>query len=235
MERVVAVVTCDIFQSQKYSTEQRRTIDSLLKKEFKKLATVYENAIHTPASFSMTMGDEFQFVIGRVEKAYEITVFYRALVAIKDLTPMVQFRSSIGVGEIAVQNRRDSYSEDGKAFHRSRLGIQRLRDHKHRGKRRSVIVTGDRTLDETLDLVLMYQDLLEKKWTQAQWEAVRWRLMSTTYEDIAKKINVAYQNVQKRLRAANWEESKRGFEFVQRALAAHLKEGVDDNFTSSRV
>jgi len=34
MERIVAVVTCDIVQSQRYSTEQRRKIDAILKKEF---------------------------------------------------------------------------------------------------------------------------------------------------------------------------------------------------------
>jgi len=51
--------------------------------------------------------------------------------------------------------------------------------------------SGDRALDETLDLILMYQDLLEEKWTRAQWEAVRWRLMLSTYEEIAGKLGVA--------------------------------------------
>ena len=34
MERIVAVVTCDVVRSQRYSTEQRRKIDAILKKEF---------------------------------------------------------------------------------------------------------------------------------------------------------------------------------------------------------
>ncbi|MFB3886995.1 MAG: SatD family protein [Thermodesulfobacteriota bacterium] len=235
MERVVAVVTCDIVRSQRYSTEQRRKIDTILKKEFTAVSKTYKNAIHTPTSFNVTVGDEFQFVLSRAEKAYELTVFYRALVALADFPSIVNFRSSIGIGEIAVEHKKDSYSQDGQAFHRSRNGINFFRDRKYRGKRRTKIVTGDANLDETLDIVLMYQDLLEEKWTQAQWEAIRWRLVLSTYEEIANKLGVAYQNVQKRLKAANWDEFGQGMDFVEKVLASHLQKGVTSNFTPNRV
>lgn len=111
MERIVAVVTCDVVRSQKYSTEQRRKIDAILKKEFTTVSEAYKNAVHTPTSFNVTVGDEFQFVLAKVERAYEVTVFYRSLFAIADPASMSSFRSSIGIGEIAVQNKRDSYSQ----------------------------------------------------------------------------------------------------------------------------
>ena len=235
MERIVAVVTCDVVGSQRYSTEQRRKIDAILKKEFATVSKTYKNAIHTPTSFNVTVGDEFQFVLEKVERAYEVTVFYRSLFATADPSSMFSFRSSIGIGEIAVENKRDSYSQDGQAFHRSRLGANFFRDHKYKGKRRTRIVTGDIHLDETLDMILMYQDLLEEKWTRAQWEAIRWRLMLPTYEEIAKKLGVAYQNVQKRLKAANWDEFSQGVDFVEKVLTSHLQEGAIGSFTSERV
>ena len=170
------------------------------------------------------MGDEFQFVVNRPEKSYEIVVFYRALLALEDLSPQVSFRSSVGIGEIAVENRRDSYSQDGKAFHRSRAGIEQFQKEKGRGRRRSKIITGDASLDETLDTVLMYQDLLEERWTRAQWEAVRWRFQLATYEDMAKEIGIAYQNVQKRLKAAKWDEFNRGLRFVEKSLSHTFKQ-----------
>src|SRR4030066_1565063 len=231
MERIVAVVTCDIVRSQRYSTEQRRKIDTILKKEFTKVSKTYQDAIHTPTTFNVTVGDEFQFVSSKVEKVYELTIFYRALVALADITPIISFRSSIGIGEIAVENKKDSYSQDGKASHRSRDGINFFRNQKFRGRRRTQIVTGDRALDETLDLILMYQDLLEEKWTRAQWEAIRWRLVLPTYEEIANKLGVAYQNVQKRLKAANWDEFSQGIEFVEKVLTTHLQKGAISNFT----
>jgi hypothetical protein len=235
MERIVAVVTCDIVRSQRYSTDQRRKIDTILKKEFTTVTKTYKNVVHTPTSYNVTVGDEFQFVLSKVEKTYELTVFYRALVALADLTPMLSFRSSIGVGEIAVENKKDSYSQDGKAFHRSRAGINVFRDQKFKGKRRTKIITGDTTLNETLDAILMYQDLLEEKWTRAQWEAIRWRLMLPTYEEIANKLGVAYQNVQKRLKAANWDEFSQGIEFVEKVLTTHLQKGVISHLTPEKV
>jgi len=235
MGRIVAAVTCDIVRSQRYSTEQRKIIDTLLKKEFSKVHKAYQDAIHTPTTFNVTVGDEFQFVSSKVEKVYELTIFYRALVALADMTPMISFRSSIGIGEIAVENKRDSYSQDGKAFHRSREGINLFRSQKFRGRRRTKIVTGDAALDETLDLILMYQDLLEEQWTRAQWEAIRWRLILPTYEEIAGKLGVAYQNVQKRLKAANWDEFSKGIEFIEKVLTSHLQKGVSGNLTPKRV
>jgi hypothetical protein len=235
MGKIVATVTCDIVKSQRYSTELRKRIDTILKKEFTKVYKACPNAIHTPTSFNITVGDEFQFVLSKVEKAYELTIFYRALVALADITPTVSFRSSIGIGEIAVENKKDSYSQDGKAFHRSRDGINFFRNQKFRGRRRTKIVTGDRALDETLDVILMYQDLLEEKWTRAQWEAIRWRLMLPTYEEIAGKLGVAYQNVQKRLKAANWDEFNKGKEFIEKGLTLHLQKGVNTNLTPERV
>ena len=235
MGRTVAVVTCDIMQSQKYSTDQRKKIDAIVKRDFARVSKAYKNTIHTPTSFNVTVGDEFQFVLSKVEKAYEVTVFYRALVALANITPIITFRSSIGIGEIAVENKKDSYSQDGQAFHRSRLGINFFRDQKFKGKRRTKIVTGDGTLDETLDMILTYQDLLEEKWTRAQWEAIRWRLVLPTYEKIGKKLGVAYQNVQKRLKAASWDEFNQGIEFVEKVLTSHLRKGVSGDFISKRV
>ena len=219
---LVSVVTCDIVRSRKYSTEQRKQVDAILKRAFNTLRRSYKEAIHTPLSFNVIQGDEFQFVVDKPERSYEMLVFYRALVALSDLSPPVSFRASVGIGEIAVENRRDSYAQDGTAFHRSRLGIEKFETQKGRGRRRSKIITGDAGLDQTLDIVLMYQDLLEERWTRAQWEAVRWRFQLPTYEDIAKQIGIAYQNVQKRLKAAKWDEFGRGLEFVEKSLKAHL-------------
>jgi len=111
MERIVAVVTCDVVQSQRYSTEQRRKIDAIWKEEFATVSKTYKNAVHTPTSFNVTVGDEFQFVLAKVERAYEVTVFYRSLFAFADPASVSSFRSSIGIGGLAVENKKDSYSQ----------------------------------------------------------------------------------------------------------------------------
>ena len=226
MEKIVAVVTCDIIQSRKYTSDQRRKISSTLQREFAKVSKAYGDSVHTPTSFNITVGDEFQFVLSRPAKSYEITVFYRALASLSGLIPMLDFRASIGIGEIAVESKKASYAQDGQAFHRSRMGINSLNEQKLKGKRRTTIVTGEPSLDGTLDSILMYQDLLEERWTRAQREALRWRIPLSTYEEIGRKLGVAYQNVQKRLKAANWDEFSHGLAFVERTLTLHLQKGV---------
>jgi hypothetical protein len=234
-QKIVSVVTCDVARSQRYSTDQRRRMDGILKKAFETVTRVYPEAIHTPTSFSVIQGDEFQFVLSTIEKAYEITVFYRALVALSDLTPMLTFRSAVGIGEIAVENKKNSYTQDGPAFHRSRQGIDHLQTPRMKGRRRSKIITGDPEFNETLDIVLMYQDLLEEQWTRAQWEAIRWRFQLATYEDIASKIGIAYQNVQKRLKAARWDKFSRGLDFIDGGLRRHLSQDANPRFTLKKV
>ena len=174
-------------------------------------------------------------MLAKVEKSYELLVFYRSLIALEDLTPMLSFRSSIGAGEIAVENKKVSYSEDGKAFHRSRLGINLFQNHKSKGKRRTQIITGDEDFDDNLNMVLTYQDMLEGRWTRPQWEAIRWRMVLSTYEEIGKRLGIAYQNVQKRIKAANWDEFSQGLEFIERSLKAHLQKGVKRSFTPKGV
>jgi len=41
MAKIVAAVTCDLVRSQRYSTEVRKRVDSVLKKEFAKVYKAY--------------------------------------------------------------------------------------------------------------------------------------------------------------------------------------------------
>jgi predicted transcriptional regulator len=59
--------------------------------------------------------------------------------------------------------------------------------------------------------------------------------MLPTYEEIARKLGVAYQNVQKRLKAANWDEFSKGIKFIETVLTPHLQGGVSAHLTPKRV
>jgi hypothetical protein len=95
--------------------------------------------------------------------------------------------------------------------------MQRLAKAKGGRPRMTMLLTGDSDRDAWFDLILRYQDLIENRWTPAQLEAVRWRQQLSTYEAIGQKIGIAKQNVQKRLRAACWDEFRRGIDFIRDA------------------
>lgn len=226
MENMIAAVTCDIQGSSKYSTEVRRKINQILRDTFNSLYDIHRDAIHTPASFSVIKGDEFQFVLSKPERAYEVVLFYRTLAALEELKPILVFRTSIGIGEIAVENKASSYSQDGQAFHLSRRGMNNFINKKDVEKRRTIIVTGDENLNENISIILMYQDLFESRWTKEQLEAVRWRMEKLSYKEIAEKVGVAWQSVQKRLNAAHWNQFDKGLKFIGKLIQTHLNGGA---------
>lgn len=219
MAPIMAAVTCDIRDSSKYSEVERRKVRRVVEEAFDLLSSRYPEAVHATASFSVVQGDEFQFALNDPGRAYEILFYYRSLAATADVRPVLRFRASIGIGALSITEGETSYRMDGRAFHHSRRGLERLKRSRDLRRRSTQIVTGRARDDAFLDLVLMYQDMLESGWTRTQWEAVRWRQELPTYERIADQIGIKYQNVQKRLRAARWTEFDAGLKAIAARLA----------------
>lgn len=119
----VAVITADIIESSRYSRQDRRRLDGILRKAFGKVERRFREGIRTRRAFRITAGDEFQFVVSAIPQAFRVLMYLRALVAAGGLLPPIRFRASIGVGEISVPKRDSPYEEDGVAFVRSRRGL----------------------------------------------------------------------------------------------------------------
>ena len=223
----VAVVTADIIGSTGYSAPDRRRIDALLRRAFRDAERRYPKAVHTRMAFRITTGDEFQWVMSDVSRTFDVLTYLRAVVASAGLVPAVRFRASIGVGGIAVSKRDSPYEEDGVAFARSRAGLEDIA--KNRGPLRwTKLITGELRTDAAGDAVLCLADRLMQGWTTSQWEAVRWSLLGLKREQIAKRLNVAHQNVTKRLHAAGWLHFQVAVEFVRDLLgeSAYPKKGA---------
>lgn len=211
----VAVLTADIIGSTQYDSRSRRQVDLVLRDSFKEVANKYPKAIHTKLAFRITAGDEFQGVFVDIPKTFEILTYLRALAATSGVDPMLTFRASIGVGEIIVTGKRNSYEEDGPAFVRSRIGLEELAGRKQRWTK---TVTEKPEIDHTIDIVLLLLDRQQKSWTVPQWEAVKWTLRGLTRERIATELDVRHQNITKRLTAAGWQQFQMATEFLSRCL-----------------
>ncbi len=211
----VAVITGDIINSKRYLSEERLALDTLLKQAFETAAARFPETVHANISFSTIQGDEFQFVLRDPAKAYAYLVFMRSILAASSLEPKPGFRAAIGIGEIAVHEGGDSYAMDGAAFHFSRQGMKKMESMKSGLDRLTILTSAQPAMDESVNIVLMYQDMIERRWTREQHLAVRWRLENETYRKIGEKINIAPQNVQKRLKAAHWDEFSAGLQFIE--------------------
>lgn len=203
---MVAAVTCDIIKSRQYSTAERAKVDELIREAFSETIDLFPDAKADKLSFSIIQGDEFQFIVKNPEFAYKFVVFYRIILALKDLKP--KFRAGIGVGEVAVDND-NSYKMDGSAFHRSRDAFQKFSKTKFR-HRITTIICGNQDLDAQFEMIAMYNDFIENKWTEKQKEAIYWMNKEDTMKLISKKIDITRQNVKKRIRNSNWDIFKNG-------------------------
>lgn len=213
----VAVVTADIVQSTRYSPEDRRQLDRLLRSGFREMEKRFLEAVHTRMAFRITAGDEFQWVMSGVPRAFDALMYLRAIAASGGLKPPVRFRASIGVGGISVATRDNPYEEDGTAFVQSRHGLASMT--KARGPVRwTKLITGEPDIDSAADAVLCLLDRMMQSWTAPQWEAIRWSLLGLKREEIAKKLGIAHQNVTKRLHAASWLHFRVGRDFLYRLL-----------------
>jgi len=153
-------------------------------------------------------------VFSDVPHSFDLLTYLRASVVISDIKPLVSFRAAIGVGGISIGGKSNPYEEDGEAFVRARKGL----DHLKKKKRLTTIITEKPEIDRVADLVLSFTDRLQKGWTLPQWEAVKWTLLGLTREEISGKLNVAHQNVTKRLSAAGWQEFKEASQFLRELL-----------------
>lgn len=216
----VAVVTGDLIGSRRYVRDQRQLLDQALKQAANAAGEILPEAVYAPLSFSVVQGDEFQFVLRRPTDVYAFVVLMRTILRTSGLSPEPFFRCAIGIGELVINEGDSSYAMDGSAFHFAREGLDSLGKQGTGRKRTTKLLTGEPERDRWFDVLLMYQDLLETRWTALQCEAIRYRLQHQTYETIGKELGITKQSVDKRLSAAYWDEFSCGMTFITKTLSA---------------
>jgi len=216
---MVGVVTCDIIKSRRYSKTERQEVDKLIRQAFGETIELMPEAKADKLSFSIVQGDEFQFVINDPALAYRFAVFYRLILSLKPLKPI--FRAGIGIGEIAVGND-NSYKMDGSAFHRSREVFQKFEKPKFR-HRITGILSGNPELNEQFEIVAMYNDFLEQRWTDKHRMAIIYYQNTGSLEEAAKKESISYQAMQQRISRSGFQQFAKGLNFYTNELNARLK------------
>ena len=86
----------------------------------------------------------------------------------------------------------------------ARLAGEAFRALGKRGRHRTRVLTGDAPSDVLLAALCSTLDSLHVGWTSAQWQAVHRRDGGGTLQQIGEDLGIAYQNVSKRLIAAQY-------------------------------
>ncbi len=213
-----AVVTCDILGSRQYSNKDRAKLNQVIRDSFKKCCELIPEANADKLSFSIIKGDEFQFVLNEPSFSYSFVAYYRIILSQNSLKPL--FRSAIGIGDIAVEEN-NTYKMDGKAFHLSRKGMDLFQDKKNK-QRLTFIQTTDKLLNENLNMILLYQDLLEKMWSSKSRESIYLLRKYKSLKKAAEHCDVSYQALQKRNMNANFKLFSAGIKYIKKKIHTTL-------------
>ncbi len=180
------VLTADVIDS--------RHQEAVVAEKKAKLQELTDENLITPFTFSR--GDEIQTVLAGVVSSPGI------LRKLRYFCRPLQLRIGIGVGRITSGlMATSSWEMNGPAFHRARQALDEMEQNRHW---RTRLVSGDPGLDQMVNTLFTLYDVIQSRWTDPQWEGVMLYEEAGSYQEAAKQLGVAFQNVEKRCRAARW-------------------------------
>lgn len=180
------MVTADVIDSRKSDLNQAALRQQLGQLEHATLLV----------PFSLSRGDEVQGVVAGWLSTSQLVRRLRWF-----CRPH-QLRVGIGIG-YSEGVLGDAWQMSGPAFFRAREALESIGAVKEPATR---IATGAEGLDTLVNSVWLLLDTLMSQWTSGQWKAVMTYECAGTYAAAAEILGVAAQNVQKRCKAAHWNE-----------------------------
>lgn len=188
---IVGVITGDIVQSSKIKAENKgRLIDYLYELRGNVTDICYFD-------IEFFRGDSFQLLVKDAEQTLLIALSLRAKLRSAPSEIKCDARLSIGVGSIEYRNESVKLS-DGEAFRLSGRGLDEIGK-----KRRLVISTPWKQVNEELAISTAFADDIVSKWTKDQAEMIFISLSTdTTQKAISATLDKTAQNVSKLLNAA---------------------------------
>jgi hypothetical protein len=190
MTNMVAVITADMVNSTRFTSEQTATWLDRLLAELRADPTI-EWALRP----EVYRGDSFQGVLRKPGDALRLAILARAI--IRSHTIRTDLRIAIGIGRFDQLTDRPGTS-DGEAFKLSGRLADQVRNRK--AKIAFALTHPNPILDSTMDLL----ETLIDGWTAAQCEVIHGLLTHKNISQIAENLSVSQSAVSQRVASAKW-------------------------------
>lgn len=168
---------------------------------------------------SVILGDECQGLLRDVSACPMVVNEVRLHVA------PIRCRAGVGVGEVVSEIKPTTAEMEGAAFALSRDALEQ-------GKRSKRALTvyrlPDPRIQQAANAMHALIDVVQKRWTQKQWEAVRLYAETGDMAEVGRRLGLTPQAVQHRLRSTAWAEVDAAVAAVSSLLAGSaLSTGPD--------
>jgi len=189
------VITADIIRSKEI--KNRNYFFKTFSEKINYVNEKFSSFIFTP--LKIYRGDEFQGGIKDIHKTPELLSIIR-----ENFFPL-QFRAGIGIGSISTKIKRDIGEIDGEALRLSSQALDVIKKEKERITYYKMSPEY-KSLEEIINNFYIFLDLNIINRTSKQWEAIKLYREIKNIKKVAKKLDITFQNVSKRLRAAHWSQ-----------------------------
>jgi len=189
------ILTADIIRSKKIT--DRNLFFKLFSEKISYVNKRFSFLLLVP--FKIYRGDEFQGGIKEINKTPEFLSIIR-----ENFYPL-QFRAGIGIGSISTKIKRDIGEIDGEALRLSSQALDVIKKEKERITYYKMSPEY-KSLEEIINNFYIFLDLNIINRTSKQWEAIKLYREIKNIKKVAKKLDITFQNVSKRLRAAHWSQ-----------------------------
>jgi uncharacterized protein YerC len=207
------IVTCDLIQSKKVL--DRSKVQQEIKSALNHVNTHYSDKLL--CLFVIVWGDSFQGALKSLKGFYDIVETFEELIS-------VNFRTGIGVGEIATEFSSNVLEMDGSAFHRSKSALEIAEKDNHR----IWVQSRNNQFDTMVNTVLILLYALKSRWTDHQKEIIHLRKQGMTYKEIGERKGISKQAVNKTLKAAHWAEASFAIHTLNQVTNTYFEQ-LEDN------
>ncbi len=205
----------DIKQSR--SLSNRNEIQKRLKAILDCINKTYANDIS--ASFTITLGDEFQ---GLLESGANVM---RIITEIERCMYPVKIRFGIGIGEITTDIVREmAIGADGPGYHKARAALEYLKENERKNQTgrsdiRLEVDSENQASSSMINTILSLITVIKDTWTNRQREII-WDMLEhqDAQMNVAKRLGIKQPAVQKSLASGNYYEYKAALDTIGIAL-----------------
>jgi hypothetical protein len=193
--RLWAVITGDVVESRKQSLAYADLRDAM-NRSFQQTAKAFPRTLRT--KLEIIRGDSCQGVLSRPDYALRVAIFLYASLRGGDQdnphSPSIDTRFAIGIGPIETLPRTRASEGDGQAYRLSGPFLDKMKQ-----EQRVRITTPWSEINEELAVECALLDVLVKKWTAKQAQAMKYAVLDWTQERIAAHLKISQPAVAKRL------------------------------------
>ena len=190
---IVSIITGDFIDSKKLIFEEKEKLIKLLESLSRDLSDI------SKSKTEIFRGDSFQIRVDDPLQSLRFSIALRALVrknTFVDSNRQWDVRLSLGLGNMEFEKDHIG-SSDGEAYRNSGYGLDEMK------KNRLNIKVPNPEITRDWQVSTAFADDIISNWTIKQSVAIYQKLISNiTHEEIAKKLNVRRQTVDKLLKSA---------------------------------